>query len=417
MKNISRYIAIAISVLIIFAIVYYFSNIVAYVLIAWVFSMIGQPMMRFFQRKIKIGKFQAGPSISAVLTMLCYFIIFTALIWMFVPLVVQQAQNLMSVDYNTVGKTLEEPLTEINDFLVDAGLVGEIKPISEQLTKQEMETLLVDAGLLKIDSTSVPLTVEEMEVLLVDKGLVEVGQSIPEQVTENLKKWFSLEKIREFFGSILGFAGDFVFALFSIVFILYFFLKDQGLFVNFLVAITPSKYGDEVRNSLDRITKLLRRYFGGILLQVTIITIFVSVLLGLLGIKNALLIGFFAALINVIPYLGPIIGASFAIFITISSNIGIDFYTEMMPLLGRVLIVFGAMQMLDNFLLQPYIFSNSVLAHPLEIFIVIMMGSQINGIVGMVLAIPVYTVLRVIARSFLSEFRIVQRITEGMEKV
>ena len=201
------------------------------------------------------------------------------------------------------------------------------------------------------------------------------------------------------------------------VFILYFFLKDQGLFVNFLVAVTPSKYGDEVRNALDRITKLLRRYFGGILLQITIITVFISVSLGLLGVKNALLIGFFAALINVIPYLGPIIGASFALFITVSSNIDLDFYTEMLPLLTKVVVVFGAMQMLDNFLLQPYIFSNSVLAHPLEIFIIILMGAQINGIVGMVLAIPFYTVLRVIARSFLNEFRIVQQITGGMESV
>ncbi len=367
MKNISRNIAIAVSILIFIAIVYFFSDIVGYVLVAWVLSMIGQPMMRFFQKKIKIGKFRAGPNMSAILTMICYFIVFTTLIYLFVPLVIQQARNLTTVDYNLVGKNLEEPLNQVNDFLIEA-------------------------------------------------GIVEAGQPPAEQLTENLKKWFSLEKMREFFGSIFAFAGDFVFGLFSVVFILYFFLKDQGLFVNFLVAIVPNKYGDEVRNALDRITKLLRRYFGGILLQITIITIFISVLLGLIGVKNALLIGFFAALINVIPYLGPLIGATFALFITVSSNIGLDFYTEMLPLLVKVVVVFGAMQMLDNFILQPYIFSNSVLAHPLEIFIIILMGAQINGIVGMVLAIPVYTVLRVIARSFLNEFRIVQQITGSMEK-
>lgn len=368
MKNISRYIAIAISILIVGAIIYYFSSIVAYVLVAWVLSMVGQPIMRFFQQKIRIGKFQAGPSFSAILTIVCYFIIFTVLIWMFVPLVVQQAQNLSTVDYNSIGQTLEEPLNQLNDQLVEI-------------------------------------------------GLVQPGESPSDQLVETLKDWFSIQQVREFFGSILGFAGDFLFALFSVVFILYFFLKDQGLFVNFLVAVSPNKYGDEVRSALDKITKLLRRYFGGILLQITVITIFVSVILGLLGVKNALLIGFFAALINVIPYLGPIIGAAFGIFITISSNIGADFYTELLPLLIRVIIVFGAMQMLDNFILQPYIFSNSVLAHPLEIFIVILMGSQLNGIIGMVLAIPVYTVLRVIARTFLSEFRIVQQITGSIEEV
>jgi predicted PurR-regulated permease PerM len=151
-------------------------------------------------------------------------------------------------------------------------------------------------------------------------------------------------------------------------------------------------------------------------MQVTAISIFVSIALSVLGVKNALLIGFFAALINVIPYLGPIIGAAFAVIITISSNLDLDFYTQMLPLLSKVVIVFAAMQMLDNFLLQPWIFSNSVLAHPLEIFIVILMGAQINGIVGMVLAIPVYTVLRVIARSFLSEFKIVQKITGSLNE-
>ena len=132
--------------------------------------------------------------------------------------------------------------------------------------------------------------------------------------------------------------------------------------------------------------------------------------------KNALLIGFFAAVINVIPYLGPLIGAVFAIFITISSNLDLEFYSEMMPLLLKVVAVFGAMQMLDNFILQPYIFSNSVLAHPLEIFIIILIGAKLNGITGMILAIPVYTILRVIARVFLSEYKIVQKLTGGIEE-
>jgi predicted PurR-regulated permease PerM len=161
---------------------------------------------------------------------------------------------------------------------------------------------------------------------------------------------------------------------------------------------------------------MLTRYFGGILIQMTIITAFVSVLLGLFGIQNALLIGFFAALINVIPYVGPLIGATFGLIITISSNLDLEFYTQMLPMLVKVVAVFGAMQLLDNFMLQPWIFSNSVLAHPLEIFIVILMGAQLNGIGGMVLAIPVYTVLRVIAGVFLSKFKIVQKMTVRMRR-
>jgi predicted PurR-regulated permease PerM len=75
------------------------------------------------------------------------------------------------------------------------------------------------------------------------------------------------------------------------------------------------------------------------------------------------------------------------------------------------------MQLLDNLLLIPFIFSNSVLAHPLEIFLVILMGSQLYGIIGMVLAIPTYTVIRVIAKEFLNKFKLVQKLTGKMKEV
>ena len=366
MNKASQYTAIAISLILIGTLIYFFSNIVAYVLIAWVLSMVGRPLMRFFRSRLRIGRFRAGPTISAILTILLYFVIFTFLLSLFVPLVVEQGRNLAEVDYNSIAAALEEPLDQLNEL-----------------------------------ANSI--------------GLVEENVSTGEQLQTTLKGWFEPAKIGEFFGSLLGVAGNFIFTLFSVVFITFFFLKEQGLFAKFVVALVPDEYEQNVRNSIEEVSRLLTRYFGGILIQMTIITIFVSVFLGLLGVKNALLIGFFAALINVIPYLGPIIGAIFGIFITISSNLDLDFYTQMLPLIAKVVLVFATMQMMDNFLLQPFIFSNSVLAHPLEIFIVILMGAQISGIVGMVLAIPAYTVLRVIGRTFLSQFSIIKKLTEGIK--
>ncbi len=365
MKNVSRNIAIAVSLLMITAIFYFFSNIVAYVLIAWVLSLIGQPLMRFFQQKIKIGRFQAGPSFSAILTIISFFVVFTILIWLFVPLVVEQARKLAEVDYNAIAQTLSEPMSQLN----------------EQLHRF---------------------------------GLIEPDESATAELNTALKSWFKPTQIGNFFSILIGVFGNFVLTLFSIIFITFFFLKEQSIFGNFVTALAPQQYENETRNAIASITTLLTRYFGGILIQITIITLFVSVLLGILGIKNALLIGFFAALINVIPYLGPMIGAMFGVFITISSNLGLEFYSELLPLLIKVVAVFAAMQLLDNIILQPYIFSNSVKAHPLEIFIIILLGAQINGIVGMVLAIPVYTAIRVIAKEFLSEFKIVQQITRRM---
>jgi len=119
----------------------------------------------------------------------------------------------------------------------------------------------------------------------------------------------------------------------------------------------------------------------------------------------------------VIPYIGPLLGAIFAVFITISSNLDLEFYNEMLPLLIKVVVIFASMQLIDNIILQPLIFSRSVLAHPLEIFLIILMGAQLYGIVGMVLAIPAYTVIRVIAKEFLNKFKIVQKLTGKMKEV
>ncbi len=367
MKLRSQYIAIAVSLLILSGLFYYFSSIVTYVLIAWVLSMIGQPLMRFFQRKLRIGRFQAGPNIAAILTLVLYFLLATILVGLFVPLILEQARNLSNVNYTQISSTLEVPLNQLNSWLAEI-------------------------------------------------GLVEAGESPTSQISDTFQEWFQPSKVSNFFGSLIGAAGNLLFTIFSVVFITFFFLKEQGLFVNFLVTIAPNEYDQSVKNAIDSISKLLTRYFGGVLLQITIITVFVSVLLGLLGIKNALLIGFFAGLINVIPYLGPIIGAGFGILVTVSSNVGLQFYPDLFTLLIHVAMVFAAMQLLDNFLLQPYIFSNSVLAHPLEIFIVVLMGAQVGGITGMVLAIPAYTVFRVIGREFLSEFKIIQKLTGRMDE-
>jgi predicted PurR-regulated permease PerM len=120
---------------------------------------------------------------------------------------------------------------------------------------------------------------------------------------------------------------------------------------------------------------------------------------------------FLGAIVNVIPYIGPFIGMIFALVVSICSGLDMDFYTQMMPLLIKIVAVFLGMQVLDNLLLQPLIFSKSVQAHPIEIFVVIVIGSKLAGIVGMILAIPAYTVLRVIASIFLSEFKLVQELT------
>lgn len=345
--------------------IYYFSDIVIYVVISWVLSMLGQPIMNFFRHTLKFKRFKFGEALGSILTLIMFTMLFVTLFIVFVPLIVSQVNNFAELDYHEIYLSLEDPIQMLNEKLMGWGLVN-------------------DAG---------------------------VG---PETLRETIGTYFSLGELGSVFGSIFSFAGNFFIGIFSIFFISFFFLQDNTLFTNIILAIVPNKYELQTKKVISDISKMLRRYFIGLLIQVTTITILVSSALALLGIQNALLIGFFAAIINLIPYIGPLIGASFGVIITISSNLDVEFYSVMLPKILKVTVVFASMQLIDNFLLQPFIYGTSAKAHPLEIFIVILIAAKLGEIPGMVIAIPVYIVIRVIAGSFLNRFKLVQKLTGGL---
>lgn len=364
-----RVLAITAGVLAAALFVYFFSNIVVYVAVSWVLSLILEPLVRFFHKHLKIRKFQIGITFCAILAMLVFFAGLSLIILLFVPLIIQQANNLAAVDYQAVAAALQEPLAHLQAWLVS-------------------------------------------------KGFVEPEPSLDIQLQEALRssEYFQPGNIGGFFSSLVSATGSVLAGFFSVVFITFFFLQDETMLPDFMVGILPNEYEERIRHAFYETDRMLTRYFNGVLLQVSVLTVFLWLVLRILGIENALLIAFFGALVNLIPYVGPFIGAVFGLFITVSSHLELSFYTEMLPMLLKVLGAFIVMQWLDNYFLQPFIFSKSVKAHPLEIFIVILMGATISGVLGMVLAIPVYTVLRVIARTFWSRLRIVQTLTEGMEE-
>jgi len=304
---------------------------------------------------------------AAAITLLTFIVAIGLLVMIFVPLIIDQANNLSSVQYNQIYETLQEPINYVNEKLIGWGVVTEDELSSENFINQ-------------------------------------------------ISEFFKPSFITDFLGNVVGVAGSLFIGVFSILFIAFFFLREINLFNNLILAMVPDEYENETLEVVDDISKLLRKYFAGVLLQITIITTIVTIGLSIFGIKNALLIGFFAGLINVIPYVGPFIGAVFGVFIAVSSNLNVDFYTVLSPMLLKVVIVFAIMQMVDNFILQPFIFGNSVKAHPLEIFILILVAAKIGGITGMILAIPSYTVIRVVAKEFLNQFKIVQRLTNSLDK-
>jgi predicted PurR-regulated permease PerM len=357
---------IVFSLLVVGFLIYYFSGIFTYIIVAWVISMIGAPLMDLFLR-IKVGKkLKMGRIPAAALTLITLIIGITLFFWIFIPLIISQASNLSSVQYNQIYETLQEPINQLNQKLFNLGLISE-------------------------------------------------GQLSPENFKNILNGWFKPDWVSNFIGNVFSIVTNLFIGIFSVLFIAFFFLKESNLFTSAVMALVPNEYEEDTAQVIDDISKLLRRYFSGILLQITIITIYVSVLLTIFDIKNALLIAFFAAIINVIPYVGPLIGAIFGVLVTVSSNLNVDFYTVLSPMLLKVVIVFATMQLIDNFILQPFIFSNSVKAHPLEIFILILIAAKLGGITGMILAIPTYTVIRVVAKEFLNQFKVVQRLTDSLD--
>ncbi len=423
MKFNTRYLIASISLLIVGAVLYYFSEIVTYILIAWIISMIGAPIVVFLRKYL-------GKNIAALITLGLFLIGCMVLIWTFIPPLVNQVENLSKVDYNRVVTALEEPIKDWEKWLIKKKLMIESDTtLSTQKINQSAEEIETPIYEIKVDSVlnseneadskSISINIylpenQKVQPLQDTLGSEKSGEDFFTILKSNINNYINPEKIRMMLGDSLTAFGDIMIGLFSIFFIGFFFLREQGLFDKILTSMVPSRYEQQTKQAVDETSRLLIRYFIGILIQVTIITLIVSLSLMLMGVKNALLIGFFAGIMNVIPYIGPLVATALGVMITLSSNMELSFYDEMIPLIVKVLLVFMFTRLIDDIILQPNIFSKSVKAHPLEIFIIVLVGAKIGGILGMVLAIPFYTAFRVIGKVFLSEFRVIQQLTKNM---
>ena len=344
--------------------VYYFSYIVTYILIAAVLSLVGRPVVRKFQQ-IKIGKYQMGKSGAAFLTLLALWVGLISFFGFLIPMVVSEVDQLSSIN-------MQEVMTYLNTAM------SQLKISFPQF------------------ASSFPQ-----------------GGNLEMYLETQLKGLLNVDQVSNVFGSVATVLGNIFLMIFSVSFILYFFLKEEELFRNWILVLAPVKFEGRVSLVMDKIGVLLKRYMIGILLQilgVMILDIFGFTIVGL-GFGHAVVVGVFAGILNVIPYIGPWIAAIFALVVAVANNLNSSFTAVTFPLMCYVVIVVMVVQFIDSMIFQTIIYSHSVKAHALEIFFVILMAGGIAGIPGMILAIPVYTVIRVIAGEFLSEFKIVQQLT------
>jgi predicted PurR-regulated permease PerM len=341
---------------------WYFSSIVIYILVATVLSLIGRPLMRMLDR-IKLGRFHFPHSLSALITLLVLFGAIGGLFALVVPLLINQATELSNIDTQAV---------------VDA-YRPQLDLWREELLKYQM---------IKPD--------QDIETLIGEKVISIVGKT----------------NVSDIMSQVIDVMGNLFIAVFSIGFITFFFLKNERMLLNAIMLITPVDLQTEIKHVFIKTIRLLSRYFTGLILDLSIVISLITVGLWIFGFDNALMIGIFAGMMNVVPYIGPIIGAGIALVLGLTGNIEPGVYQDVLPMVLKILGVLVTVNMLDAFLIQPTIYSNRVKAHPLEIFLVIMISGSAAGIVGMVLAIPTYTVLRIIAKEFFIKWRFVRKITE-----
>jgi predicted PurR-regulated permease PerM len=238
-----------------------------------------------------------------------------------------------------------------------------------------------------------------------------------EQINDFLVSIFDFGKIQSILSSFFSFIGSTFIALFAISFITFFLLKDEWLLLESIKLFVPEMHYEGVEHILWSINHLLQRYFIGILIQISLISLLVISGFLFIGLefRHALIIGLFTGIINIIPYLGPIIGAAFGLLVSVVVYLQMISPPSLLLFIGAIILLYIIVQLLDNMVFQPVIFSSSVKAHPLEIFLVIIMAGYMAGMPGMFLAIPVYTIIRVIAKEFFSKYNLVQKLTGKLD--
>lgn len=343
----------------------YFSSVIAYIALAAVISLIAKPVMAQL-RKITIKKKSAPEWLLAMVSIILLLLVLTGLIAGLVPViskVVAQVSS-VSVDGGTAGMSIY--LANLNSFL--------------------RETFSLDP---------------EFRIEVV--------------VLSQLKSVLNINLFGNMLGSVASTIANVCIGLFSVVFISFFLIKDEKLITRIFMALAPDRLEEKVSDAIRDVEHLLSRYFVGLIIEMTCVGLIDF--LGLwavarLDFESALGIGFLAGMLNIIPYLGPVLGglsgASIGLILKYCSStpVGLDVNFWIFVLI--LALIFISAQLVDNFVLQPLIYSTSIMATPLEIFIVMLLAGTIGGVVGMLVAIPCYTVIRVIAMLFFPDVKFIR---------
>lgn len=349
---------------------WYFRSVLVYILAAFVVSLLGHPLMELM-RKVKIRGKQLPDALLAVITIIIILTLLSFTVTQIIPVVLHivretSIMNAQNVPYNSL-------LSQVNEAVI--GFFPSLGP---------------------------------------DFNIVTA-------LLEQIRNVVSVTNVTSFLGSVASVTVGIVVGVFSIVFISFFFIKDDKLFGKIISAIVPDSMEESVEKTLGEIVHLLSRYFLGLVIEVAgvIVVDFIGLwLIARIGPQYALGIAFIAGVLNVIPYVGPLIGEVIGVVLCVVLKYGAGMGLGV-PIWAFAVIVFGVMlsaQLIDNFVYQPLIYSTSIKSTPLEIFIVLLIAGKMGGTLGLLVGIPVYTVIRVIAARFFYNHKAVRRLMPDIEK-
>ena len=317
-------------------------SVIIYITISMILTLMLSPFSSFLKSKLRFNNL-----FSSIGSLLLLIVLITLLISSFIPLIIEQGKNLSLLNNSELKSNIESIIVNVNEYF-------ETNSLSVYDFLSEI-TLLSD-----IDFAFIP---NLLNYIISELGSIGIG-------------------------------------LLSILFITFFFIKDGDMLLAKINNILPKKIKSNFLVSVTKIKILLSRYFIGIAAQITLLFVLYSIMLSVIGVNNALVIAFLCAILNIIPYIGQLISIVLMSILTMTGYIDTVLINEMLSKVVYIFIGFSVVQLIDNFIIQPYIFSKSVKSHPLEVFIVIITSGVLFGIIGLIIAIPLYTAIKVIHLSY-----------------
>lgn len=370
-EKLARYIIVLITIAIAGAICWMIRDVLVYIILAALVALLSTPLCNLICR-IKIKEWRCPQWLGSILSILTVFAIISGIIITIIPLIRSVIADISTANINNMAKAVTVPLADFN-----AAVARTIPQLGRNF---------------RIESV----------------------------VLEQLQEIFAPNTFSNVVGSVTSFVAKLGVSVFSVIFISFFFIKDPTIATKIVLAFVPDKYEERVHASMHKIGVLVSRYFVGMTIEVLGVSLlnFIGLLvIARMGFKYSIGIAFMTGILNIIPYIGPLMGGVIGVSLSLiikyvcasSFGLAVGFFPFVLILAG----IFTFTQLVDNSVYQPLIYSNSVKVHPLEIFIVFLVAGEIAGMAGMFAAIPTYTVLREIAKEFISNVKAVRMLTGG----